>query len=90
MTEPTQTELRTVIDQELTRLPVKYREPLILCYLECLTRDEAAGRLGLTQGGYYLVGTVRALATELRDEDPEAVRAATSANSARLFKLPSR
>src|SRR5262245_27118456 len=40
-------ELLAVLDEELDRLPPSYREPLILCYLEGLTRDEAAVRLGI-------------------------------------------
>jgi RNA polymerase sigma factor (sigma-70 family) len=40
-------ELLEVLDEEVGRLPASYREPLVLCYLEGLTRDEAAARLGL-------------------------------------------
>jgi RNA polymerase sigma factor (sigma-70 family) len=40
-------ELLGVLDQELDRLPPRYREPLVLCYLQGLTRDEAAARLGV-------------------------------------------
>jgi RNA polymerase sigma factor (sigma-70 family) len=46
-------EVQAVLDEELHRLPERYRAPLVLCYLECLTRDEAAGRLGLTPGGLH-------------------------------------
>jgi cobalt-zinc-cadmium efflux system membrane fusion protein len=38
-------EVHEILDRELTRLPVKFRVPLVLCYLEGLTRDEAAQRL---------------------------------------------
>src|SRR5262245_57233946 len=48
--EVTWREVRTALDEELGRLPERYRGPLILCYLDGLTRDEAAGRLGLTPG----------------------------------------
>ncbi|HEV3386936.1 MAG TPA: sigma-70 family RNA polymerase sigma factor, partial [Gemmata sp.] len=39
-------ELRSVLDAELVRLPEKWRLPLILCYLEGRTQDEAAAQLG--------------------------------------------
>jgi RNA polymerase sigma factor (sigma-70 family) len=35
------------LDEELDKLPAIYREPLVLCYLEGLTRDETAARLGV-------------------------------------------
>jgi len=38
-------ELREVIDQEIERLPWKYRAPVALCYFEGLTHEEAARRL---------------------------------------------
>jgi RNA polymerase sigma factor (sigma-70 family) len=36
-----------ILDEELDKLPAIYREPLVLCYLEGLTRDEAAARQGV-------------------------------------------
>ena len=38
---------------EIARLPEKYRIPIVLCYFEGLTHDQAAGRLG------WPVGTVK-------------------------------
>jgi RNA polymerase sigma-70 factor (ECF subfamily) len=39
-------EVRAVLDAELARLPEKWRLPLVLCYLEARTQDEAAAQLG--------------------------------------------
>jgi RNA polymerase sigma factor (sigma-70 family) len=38
-------ELRAVIDDEIDRLPSRYRLPVVLCYLEGMTREQAARRL---------------------------------------------
>jgi RNA polymerase sigma factor (sigma-70 family) len=52
-TETTWREVQAVLDEELERLPERYRAPLILCYLECMTRDEAGKQLGLSPGGLH-------------------------------------
>ncbi|MBO0699465.1 MAG: sigma-70 family RNA polymerase sigma factor [Zavarzinella sp.] len=39
-------EVLTVLDEELARLPDRLRAPLLCCYFDGLTQDEAAARLG--------------------------------------------
>lgn len=41
-------EVRRVLDEEIDSLPAKLRGPVVLCWLDGLTQDEAAGRLGLS------------------------------------------
>jgi RNA polymerase sigma factor (sigma-70 family) len=50
VTEAAPIEVRALLDDALARLPVSYREPLILCYLEGLTQTEAARRIGCPPG----------------------------------------
>jgi RNA polymerase sigma factor (sigma-70 family) len=49
-TELTARALFEALDEELAWLPEKLRTPLVLCYLEGLTRDEAARRTGCPLG----------------------------------------
>jgi RNA polymerase sigma factor (sigma-70 family) len=48
LSQLTAREALTIIDEEVDRLPEKYRLPVIWCCLEGLTQEEAARRLGWT------------------------------------------
>src|SRR3954466_1279462 len=54
-------ELRPVLHDEVNRLPEKYRVPVILCYLEGKTNEEAAQLL------HWPVGTVKGRLSRARD-----------------------
>ncbi len=54
-------DLVEVLDLELSRLPGKYRSPLVLCYLEGLTHEEAARDLN------WPVGTVKGRLARARE-----------------------
>ena len=45
-----QRELLPEVHDEVARLPEKYRVPIVLCYVEGLTHEEAAGQLHLPVG----------------------------------------
>jgi RNA polymerase sigma factor (sigma-70 family) len=53
-------ETRAQLDVELARLPKKYREPVVLCYLEGQSNSAAALQLGLR------IGTVKSRLTHAR------------------------
>jgi RNA polymerase sigma factor (sigma-70 family) len=44
--DATAPEIRRILDDEIDRLPHKYRAPIIMCYLEGRTHEEAARLLG--------------------------------------------
>jgi RNA polymerase sigma factor (sigma-70 family) len=50
LVEVIQSELRQILDEALHELPERYRCPLVLCYLEGKSRDEAGLELGWSLG----------------------------------------
>ncbi len=85
-------DLRNILDQELNRLPPKYRCPVELCHLQGLTYNEAAQRLN------WPVATVKSRLTRGRRQmrerlvrrglAPGAVAAATALTSEARSAVP--
>ena len=48
--EAARRDLEPILDEEIQRLPPKYRLPIILCYLQGKTNEEAARELGCPKG----------------------------------------
>jgi RNA polymerase sigma factor (sigma-70 family) len=48
--DPDASELASVLQEQIARLPERYRAPVVLCYLEGKSRDEAAWELGCSPG----------------------------------------
>ncbi|WP_422931799.1 RNA polymerase sigma factor [Singulisphaera sp. PoT] len=61
MAEVDRLDAAPIVHEEVGRLPEKYRAPLVLCYFEGLTHDQAASQLG------WPVGTVRSRLAGARD-----------------------
>jgi RNA polymerase sigma factor (sigma-70 family) len=61
-TGPEPGDLQSVIDEEIRRLPERYRVPLVLCHVEGLRHEEVARRLGCP------VGTVESRLSRAREQ----------------------
>jgi RNA polymerase sigma factor (sigma-70 family) len=72
-------DLRAVLDGEVARLPERYRRPMVLCYFEGKTQEEAARLLGCPKG------TVAARLSRARERlRPRLVRRGLALSSAAL------
>jgi RNA polymerase sigma factor (sigma-70 family) len=60
--DPDREDLEALLHQEVGRLPARYRIPVVLCYLQGATQEEAANRLG------WPIGTVRSRLARAREQ----------------------
>jgi RNA polymerase sigma factor (sigma-70 family) len=83
-------DFRSLLDEELQRLPDRYRAPLVLCYLEGLTNEEAAERLGWPSGSmsYRLARGRKLLRDRLTGRHPALPTALFSTFMAGIPVLP--
>ena len=79
--DPTPDDLGPVLHEEIRRLPEKYRAPVVLCYLEGHSNEEAARRLGCP------VGTVKVRMMRARERLRERLTRRGLALSALLLLL---
>jgi RNA polymerase sigma factor (sigma-70 family) len=81
MPEEDQSELLAVLDRELTRLPEKYRLPVVLCELEGRSRKDAARQLGLPEGALSsrLAAARKTLARRMAAHGPAVTGASLTA-----------
>jgi RNA polymerase sigma factor (sigma-70 family) len=49
MPERARFDATAILSEEINQLPERYRAPIVLCYLEAMSYETAAGRLGVTE-----------------------------------------